>query len=205
MDVTPKKTGQKIDQVIDSLNAKWDLQLPRLHGADATEEASRGSFAKRCSSRIRYLCFRTENIDSILADYEARARTIYTQWVLKPSQEPGTLPILPVTKSFLSRDIHSKREAGIAQVTPTQRGQLQKLLFKILDEEYNLALISNSYSLERASDSSFCTAPELPTVASSSSEEFRADEPQLKDPMMKTSKRSLGSPNMVSSSRLNTT
>lgn len=82
MDETPRKTGEKIDRVIDRLNAKWDLQIPRLRGVKATNAANGTNIQRKCSSRIRAVCWRDSvNIDSVVADFEERADSMHTEWV----------------------------------------------------------------------------------------------------------------------------
>ncbi len=221
MATTPQHTGQRIDEAIDSLNAQWDLGLPRLHGADADRADKKGLVAERCSNRIRFLCYKTDNIDALLADFAERARQIYSEWVFKPSQERGTLPILPQTRSLVQRDFLLKQKSGVVQLSDSQRLRLQQLLFQILDENSELARIALSFSTEQASTTSFITAPSTPErqiinrkqkiTTKGSRRSLRAsetviretgiiesEEPELKDPMTKSTKRTLGSPEGVS-------
>jgi hypothetical protein len=217
---TPRLVGWKVDQAIDGLNAEWDLRLPRLHGADAIEAEVKGTLANKCSSRIRYLCFRVEqtHLDSLLAGFEERARQKWSNWVFKPSQERGTLPSLPVTKSFLERDVQTFRRAGPLKLSESQRQELLGLLDNVLDDPFELARMSDSYSYERPSEASFVTAPTTPRkqpISAKRSAELATptrrisagagavtddlnDEPELKDPMTKSTKRRLGSPLRVS-------
>ncbi|ETI24302.1 hypothetical protein G647_03671 [Cladophialophora carrionii CBS 160.54] len=180
MATTPHDTSRRIDQAIDSLNALWDLGLPRLHGVDADLADETGRLASRCSKRIRFLCYRAADIEAILADFNQNARQIHSEWVFKPSQERGTLPVLPQSKSLVERDFRSKHKSGAVRLSDTQRHQLQERLFKILDDNYELAKMTRTYSTERASSASFITAP--------------FEDPQLKNPMTKSSKRTLESP-----------
>lgn len=216
MATTPQQTGLKIDKAINDLNAKWDLQLPRLHGYQAREAETKGHLGLKCSSRIRYLCFKADDIESVLSDFDDRARQIYSRWVFKPSQEPGTLPLLPVTKSLVAREVQAKRATRVVYLTNSQRDELLQLLFNILDDNFQLARMTDSVSFERASVTSYSTAPTTPrkSTVSRRREEARTpthkgshiseaapteiDEPHLKDSIANSSKRILGSPNGVS-------
>ncbi|KIV86269.1 hypothetical protein PV11_01888 [Exophiala sideris] len=211
MPETPQHVGSRVDWAVNHLNAKWDLGLPRLHGRQARDVGKdQGSCATKCFSRIRYLCFRVE-IESIVSDFDERARQLHSKWKLKPSQEKGTLPVLPVTKSFLERDIQNKRNASPIRLNPRQRADLLELLFGILNEQFELARMSESFSHERSSGTSFNTAPTTPqkSIASRNQEQnvtparqklrtveppMGDEEPQLKNPMTGSAKRSIGSP-----------
>lgn len=82
MQKTPQHTGQKIDQVIDRLNARWDLQVPRLHGVEAKRATDDTELARKCSSRIRALCWKGNvNIDGVIEDFEERAAQKHSEWV----------------------------------------------------------------------------------------------------------------------------
>lgn len=82
MNQTPRKTSQRIDQVIDLLNARWDLQIPRLHGTVAEEAGDGSNLGKRCSSRIRALCWKSNvNMDGIIEDFEEVVQYKYSHWI----------------------------------------------------------------------------------------------------------------------------
>ena len=218
MATTPQQVGLKIDSVIDKLNADWDLGLPRRHGAEANPADEADKLAQKCFQWIRYFCWKTDTLDTLLSEFEVRARQTHSKWIFKPSQERGTLPILPVTKSFVAREVESQRKNGLVRLSEDQRLELLKLLNQVMKDDRELARLSESYSTEKASISaaSFVTAPSTPrkktvhrkkeqfSTAShhvlkvSESIRAEADEPELKDPMTKSSKRTLGSPNGVS-------
>jgi hypothetical protein len=52
---TPVKVRHNVDQILDDLNARWKLGLPRLRGPAATQSESNKALAWRCSARLRYL------------------------------------------------------------------------------------------------------------------------------------------------------
>ncbi|EXJ60846.1 hypothetical protein A1O7_04999 [Cladophialophora yegresii CBS 114405] len=212
MATTPHDTSRRIDQAIDSLNALWDLGLPRLHGKDADRADETGLLASRCSKRIRFLCYKTANIDAILADFNQSARQIHSEWVFKPFQERGTLPVLPQTKNLVERDFRIKHKSGVVRLSDTQRLRLQERLFQILDENYELAKMTRTYSTERTSSTSFTTAPSTPPKRSAARKQepktptrqvikasevivSRSEDPQLKNPLKNSTKRTLESPN----------
>lgn len=81
---TPSKTGQEIDRHIAYLNATWDLRLPRLHGKEAQDAEESDEYARKCSARIRALCWCGQvNVDSVIADFEERAQTLKSEWICK--------------------------------------------------------------------------------------------------------------------------
>jgi RNA dependent RNA polymerase len=147
MPETPKKVGDVVDKAIASINFDWDLQLPRLHGGAAEAAESTCALAKRCSARLRYLSFRidSESLDTILEDFDTRARQLYAKWTFKPLQDDGTLPRFPVTKSLLARDVKRGRVLGLNKLTKDQRDKLLELLDTALEDDYQLARASDSY------------------------------------------------------------
>ena len=210
---TPSK---RIDHSIDSLNALWGLDLPRLTEIK-TDETSKldktEALAQKCSTRIQRLCFKTNNTHDLVHDFNEKARPMRYAWKFKPSQESGTIPF-PQTKS-------QSESERVFQPSDEQRDQLLQVLLAELDEAY-LKSISASYKTERASDStaSFITAPTTaPTTPPRQTRSRRQEtyptasrnvlsisgtvrkereEPQLKNPATKSTKRTLGSPHGVS-------
>ncbi|KIW68261.1 hypothetical protein PV04_04218 [Phialophora macrospora] len=198
MATTPSDTSRRIDQIIDSLNAHWDLGLPRPYGVDEGGSAQTGLLAKRCYERIRFFCYKTNNIDALLEDFHVSARQIHSGWVFKPSQERGTLPVLPQTKSMVERDLQDKRKSGVVRLSDSQRLRLQERLFQILDENYELAKLSRTYSTETVSSTPFNTAPSTPRKQIMASKEEAMKAPGLKNPVSKSAKRTLNTPDGVS-------
>ncbi|KEF63654.1 uncharacterized protein A1O9_01632 [Exophiala aquamarina CBS 119918] len=111
-------------------------------------------------------------------EFDLKARQQFSDWVWKPSQERGTLPSLPVTKSLIERDIRSNSK--LRTVTDSQRHELVEHLYRILDEEYQLATVAD-YS-RRAGP---VPAEDGPGPTRSSSED-----PRPKDYLTKPTKRS---------------
>lgn len=209
MPETPHHVRDKVDTTIDGLNARWDLQLPRLHGPAARAAEGQHSLAKMCSAKIRYLCFRPVNLNRLTDEFEVRARQLFSDWVWKPSQERGTLPTLPVTKSFVDRDLRSKSKSGVVHLTDTQRQELLRVLHLVIDDDYQLARTTDAYerkdgpppvvATSHSTRSSYHTSRESPTPIRQSTMVSEAagselDEPQMKWPLGKSAKRSLSSP-----------
>jgi hypothetical protein len=136
---TPRHVRHSFDKIVGSLNAKWDLGLPSIHGSQeaALKQAdAEPSLERRCAGRIRYLCFRDCQLDKIISDFEDDIPRICSDWVWKPAQEEGTLVKLPVNKNFMSTRPALPRE---------HRKSLLGRLFELLDEEYKLARDSDVY------------------------------------------------------------
>jgi len=210
---TPRHLGGKVDRAIDSLNAHWELRLPRLHGEDAVAaedqavlsregktpdlEEEAVLLARKCSSRIRYLCFRPVNLDSVLAEFEEDARHIHSAWVFKPSQERGTLPALPITKSFIAKEFNLKNRTHPITLSTSQRLMLLKKLDSVLEDEYQLAKASDSYERTAVHPSFVWTDPApaggqvaAPSRSKTGREVPGIDEPGEKHPDRVSRKRS---------------
>ncbi|KAK5058516.1 hypothetical protein LTR84_010779 [Exophiala bonariae] len=209
MPETPRRVRDKVDTTIDALNARWDLRLPHLHGPEAWTAENQQSLGKKCSAKIRYLCFRPVNLERITADFEVKARQLFTHWVFKPSQERGTIPTWPVKKSQVEHDLRSKSKSGVVSLTETQRQQLHEVLHSILDEDYQLARETDAYERKdgpssvsassSSTNSSYHTPAQSPTTNRRSKHITKvvkpdADEPEMKDPLGKSAKRSFNSP-----------
>lgn len=215
MPETPRRVRDKVDTTIDGLNARWNLQLPRLHGPTAQSSEGQHSLARKCSFKIRYLCFRPVNLERLTDEFDVKARQLLlSKWVWKPSQERGTIPALQVTKSLVEPDLRSK----IKDLQHTDRQTLLKLLDQVIDDDYQLALTTDAYERKdgppSGPPSAAPTSPitnsryhtprqsptrtrtrrskELPEVAGA-----QLDEPQIKETPGKSAKRSLTSPSKV--------
>lgn len=137
---TPKHVRHSFDTILKRLNIRWGLNLPTLHGTQETaleQTDAEHPLAKRCTGRIRYLCFRDCQLDKVISDFEEDVPRICSEWVWKPSQERGTLPTLPVTKSYISNRPALPRK---------HRQTLLNRLFELLNEEFTLARDSEVYS-----------------------------------------------------------
>jgi hypothetical protein len=136
---TPKRVRHSFDKIVGRLNTQWSLDIPSLHGSqeNALDQADAiHSLAKRCGGMIRYLCFRDCRLDKVISDFEDDVRRIRSDWVWKPLQEEGTLPRMPITKSFISTRPPLPRK---------HRQPLLVRLFELLDEEFKLARQSEVY------------------------------------------------------------
>jgi hypothetical protein len=139
---TPRTVRRNFDHVIDRLNSRWDLQLPRLHGRVAELAENEGAVPRRITSRIRFLCFRPQlNLEGLLDDFEEKAKQVKSNWVFKPWQEAGTLPQLPNEKSRLFEESLAKP----LLLTSVQRKELLCYLDKLVDDEYRLSRDSPAY------------------------------------------------------------
>ena len=140
--VTPQKVRQNCDEIVDALNATWNMQLPKLHGGSADQAMSQKPIERRCAARIRFLCFkRIGNLQKMLLDFEDRAKHIFSNWVWKLSQEGGTLPSLPPAESSLRRVVLSSSP----KISDAQRIELLKELDKLLEDECKLYKSSEAY------------------------------------------------------------
>ena len=139
---TPEIVRQRYDNTVDGLNARWDLQLPRLYGRPGDLAGKEDKLVLRCVSRIRYLCCRSLSIlKGLIDDFEDYAKYMKSGWVLKPLQEAGTLPSKPKGRSKLFKDSLAKP----LRLTPEQRNELLQYLMGLLDDEFKLIRDSEVY------------------------------------------------------------
>lgn len=119
--ITPHKVRSDIDRHIDRLNGTWNLGLPIIRGAAASQMESSKALAKKLSARIRYLSFRAHSLDSLIDDFEERARLIYSSWKFKPNMQPGVILVRNASEQNLEgaamkRKRHSLSERQIDQL-----------------------------------------------------------------------------------------
>lgn len=82
MPETPHKTSLLIDEIIRYLNITWDLQIPEIHGSAAVEAGDSSDLARKCSSRIRALCWKdTVDMNSVVEDFEDKIKHCYSGWI----------------------------------------------------------------------------------------------------------------------------
>ncbi|ETN44653.1 uncharacterized protein HMPREF1541_10323 [Cyphellophora europaea CBS 101466] len=142
---TPQHIRANIDEVLENLNAHWDLGLPRLRGAAAVQLESTQALAKRCSARLRYFCYRDIDLNLLLAEFESSAKLIYSKWVFKPLAESSVTPSRSTGDSALSKAVlKGKRPA----LTAAQRNDLLRCLDSVLEDPYALSRQSDSFSLQ---------------------------------------------------------
>ncbi|RVX71301.1 hypothetical protein B0A52_04875 [Exophiala mesophila] len=207
--VTPPKIGQMVDNAIRRLNGKWDLRLPRLHGPDADPSREDESVSKKCSSLIRYLCYKTDSINGIMDQFDTEILQLFSDWKWKPLQTPGTLPALSITKSAINRDLTRQYGSGMVKLSKNDRKRSLEYLHRMLLEEYNLTQLSDSYTrtlgpsdlgpTTPSSQFSFQTADEILDASSVAALSTPAtmkpttDEPTLKYRDGQSSKRTMSS------------
>jgi hypothetical protein len=73
MEKTPKHASLKIATVIDGLNARWDLQLPRSHGQNPVGIPNPSAIAAKCISCIKFLCWKETTVDVLIVEFEEAA------------------------------------------------------------------------------------------------------------------------------------
>lgn len=127
------------ERITGILNTKWRLDIPPLHGnhENAMQKMDDEYFlAQKCVQHISYLCNRGCDLDKVIMDFTDEVPRICSEWKWKPSQEDGTLPKMPITKSFVTT---------MPAVLRRHRGQLLAHLFDLLDEEFILIRQSPFY------------------------------------------------------------
>ena len=136
---TPTKVKNCYDAVVIELNSNWNLLLPKYHFKDSQEELP---LARKCASLIRFLSWKEpDSIRAIIADWEEKAKHMFSAWIPKSSQEHGTIPRVAKDKSWLRR--HAISQSNHLQ--PHQRYELLEELRKRLDDERSLHMNSEHY------------------------------------------------------------
>lgn len=134
--VTPRKTGKQRDRLLLSLNNKFSFDLPV--GGAVTARTS--TVSQECVRRIYFLC--SHNDDAGLArvekELEQRAGQLRTEWVYKPRQEKGTVPVVKGGRPAEGGFLRSRPEAGVRARNDEERRLLLDTLKNLLDEEVYL-------------------------------------------------------------------
>ncbi|KAL9105690.1 MAG: hypothetical protein Q9227_009174 [Pyrenula ochraceoflavens] len=163
MTKTPQKVRENSDRVIDNLNIRYDLQLPKQHGRPPQDLLdSQNNIQQRCSARIRFLFWKSAvDVAEVVRDFEEWARAYLSHWIHKPSQEPGTLPSQSSTRSFIK---DGARQTA-ASFTVEQKENLTRELERRLKDECDLASNSDVYTRRRSAMQP--PAPKIPAHKSS--------------------------------------
>src|SRR5947207_2023990 len=127
---TPR-TAEGHDRFLDSLNVKFNLQLPTREVASPSSRLRKKTLAEECVVRIKYMYFEhAVSLQKLVGNFEEWARPVMSGWVWKTKQTPGTLPSRPAESSFLHRDMLT----GSKNITAEKRKQLLEYLLKLLDD-----------------------------------------------------------------------
>ena len=108
---TPTRAGKAddgIEQLKQSLSAKWGIQFPTRDPAWSPSRRDPNRREDRISAVIQYLYFRDGALGYAIEQFEKNARAVYSQWQIKPRAEPDLLPSMEsmghgVTQDFLHR------------------------------------------------------------------------------------------------------
>ncbi|KAJ9256631.1 hypothetical protein DTO212C5_8995 [Paecilomyces variotii] len=126
---TPVKPVEELNRIIETLNVKYELQLPNpvmyspaTHGTDKPLDW-------RCFYGIRIIYYnRNVDIKRVINNFEEWVTPRQTQWVYKRGQEPGTLPS---QHDFLRKD-------GRKAISDAEREIRLRELLKLIDDEIYL-------------------------------------------------------------------
>ena len=132
-DITPTKRRQPLDDILNRLNSRWNLDLPRLHGSNADRLESTRVLAKRCSARLRYLFYRDVDLDQLLKSFDEQASVIFSQWRFKPHAERHVTPSRKPDGSVLARAILKGKQPALDS---NQKQSLLMCLDGVLEEPY---------------------------------------------------------------------
>ncbi|KAL1984058.1 hypothetical protein VTN96DRAFT_9655 [Rasamsonia emersonii] len=119
-----RRTGKKLDLIIEDLNLKFDLRIPNPSLSSPSSREREKPLDLKCFLALKELHFKNVNIDRILQNFEERVQA----WVPKPRQEPGTLP---TTSNFLRRD-------GYRSISAGERKKRLEILEELLRDEIYL-------------------------------------------------------------------
>ena len=143
VETSPQKVRERSDRIINDLNLRYGLKLPGQHGVPPqTLLRSQISREQRISAQIRFLFWKSSvDVNEVIRDFEEWAQAFLSNWIHKPSQEPGTILSQSITTFFI-RDGATKTAASF---TKEQKDAILQDLERRLREECDLANSSEVY------------------------------------------------------------
>ena len=89
---TPRKKGERINQIIVEINNRWNLDLPIQTSLETPSQTSRSS-ERDIYRLIKFLYFQDEeSLNKAIHDFDSHALSIHSEWIFKPRGERETLP-----------------------------------------------------------------------------------------------------------------
>lgn len=160
-EITPSKYRQPLDDILDRLNGRWNLELPRLYGNAANDSETTRALAKRCSARLRYLSYRGIDMDGLLKEFDQKAAIVHSNWKFKPEAEKAVTPSRRTNDSELSRRI---LKGKLPAVSDQQRQGLLLCLDNVLQDPYQEARLSDSFKIGQPGSESMPSLATMPTT-----------------------------------------
>ena len=143
------ETDNGVGELVRKLNSQWSLQLPeRIHTNVKKVSRQKSSLVgldvgEQCVLDLMSLANLSSSLDKILLEFEDGAKSLFSEWVWKPSQEKGSMASWSRLKdSRLLQDIQSSP----FQLTEEHRRDLLNRLAQIISDEIKLHEASASYS-----------------------------------------------------------
>jgi hypothetical protein len=139
---TPTKKSSGLDDTLQYLNLRWDLNLPIRSGKESPSKSSiRGSAESKAASRITLLYWKNlHSLHQALRRFERHAQSIHAQWHFESHGEVDVVsPRAPmVYDSYGAYPLDQKLSAG-------QRHGLLEALSRFLNENEGRAGVYNDY------------------------------------------------------------
>ena len=150
-----------VGEAVRILNSQWSLQLPERISTNVKSIPGQKSSSvapdpgEQCVRDLMSLASLTSSLDKILLEFEDGAKSLFSEWVWKPSQEKGSMASWPRQKdSRLLQDIRSSP----FQLTEEHRRDLLNRLAEIIADEIKLHEASASYSRHLPPKPELCTS-----------------------------------------------
>ena len=127
---TPTKADDGIEQLKQSLSAKWGIQFPVRDSKWSPSHRNPSLVEEKIAHRIQFLYFQDGALRHAIEQFERHAFTLYSQWQSKPRAEVDVLPSRESEDSALKKDFLHKR----SQLEGDEVEKLKEILWLQLSE-----------------------------------------------------------------------
>lgn len=144
---TPKKAGDEIDRIEQSLAAKWGLRFPVRDSAWSPSRRDPNSLEDKIHGRIKYLYYvkgpAEGALEYAIAQFEQHASSIASKWQFKPRAESDVVPSRTYDKSTSNGGFLVKRQ----DLGEAATKELMECLHATLSRVAEKAIVGQPYML----------------------------------------------------------
>jgi hypothetical protein len=127
---TPTKADDGIEQLKQSLSAKWGIQFPVRDSKWSPSHRDSSLVEEKIAHRIQFLYFQAGALRHAIEQFERHAFTLCSLWQFKPRAEVDVLPSRECEDSALKKDFLHKRR----QLEGDEVEKLKEILWLQLSE-----------------------------------------------------------------------
>lgn len=137
---TRGKADEKIEQLKQSLSAKWNISLPERGATWSPSHRDLSRLDEKICTSIQFLYFRNAAaLDIAIQDFEKNARNVYSQWQYKPKAETDVIPSRGLSRDKSEGEFLRKRKelpaAAIKGLTETLYHHLSLVKARVQQSE----------------------------------------------------------------------